>query len=81
MTEKRNNLLQERLNNESGEESENEESDSEDTVEDSKDTEENSKDSESKSEDKSDTNQMRGGLFSILLPLLAAIVLPALLKR
>ena len=78
LAEKRNNILQELLNDKSDEESESEESDSEDIEDNSKDIEESSEDSGSESEDESKTNQTGGGLFSILLPLLTSTILPAL---
>lgn len=84
------NILQELLRdeqNESVEENEDEQSESEDeNTEKSEDveTEENSEDSESEDEEEegvNNTNQTGGGIFSILLPLLASTVLPALLKK
>ena len=84
------NILQELLRdeqNESVEENEDEQSESEDeNTEKSEDveTEENSEDSESEDEEEegvNNTNQTGGGIFSILLPLLASTILPALLKK
>ena len=83
-------FLQELLNNEqtkSVEENEKGESESEDeSVEESVDDEniETSEDSESEDEEVkglNNTNQTGGGIFSILLPILASAVLPALLKK
>ena len=85
LAEKRNNILQDLLNNKTDEESENEESDSnsdsEDIEDNSKDIEESSEDSGSEIEDERKTNQTGGGLFPILLPLLTSTILPALLKK
>ena len=84
------NILQELLRdeqNESVEGNEDEQSESEDeNTEKSEDveTKENSEDSESEDEEEegvNNTNQTGGGIFSILLPLLASTVLPALLKK
>ena len=84
------NFLQELLNNEqtkSVEENEKGESESEDeSIEESVDGEhiETSEDSESEDEEVkglNNTNQTGGGIFSILLPILASTVLPALLKK
>ena len=84
------NILQELLRdeqNESVEGNEDEQSESEDEItEKSEDveTEENSEDSESEDEEEegvNNTNQTGGGIFSILLPLLASTIIPALLKK
>ena len=88
LSEKRK-FLQELLNNEqtkSREGNKKEESESEDeSVEESGDESiEESEDSESEDEEINDlnnTNQTGGGIFSILLPLLASTVLPAILKK
>ena len=86
------NILQELLRDEQnesveGNEDEQSESESEDeNTEKSEDveTKENSEDSESGDEEEegvNNTNQTGGGIFSILLPLLASTILPALLKK